>query len=124
METQPQLLLLQKTMLVAEGVGRKVAPDSNFWFLAHPLIEKWMAEHMGTETLVAESIGEVTEGLVKIPRMLSNMEQNTAAMARTGIKLHPNTIQRLGHSTEPRWYNSSRLYIAAITILTIALFLA
>jgi len=124
METQPQLLLLQKTMLVAEGVGRKVAPDSNFWFLANPLIKKWMAENMGTEALVAETVGEVTEGLRKIPRMLSNMEQNTAAMARSGIKLHPNTIQRLGHPTEPRWYKSSRLYIVAITILTIALFLA
>ena len=124
METQPQLLLLQKTMLVAEGVGRKVAPESNFWFLAHPLIEKWMADNMGTEVLVAETIGEVAEGLRKIPRMLSNMEQNTAAMARDGIKLHPNTIRNLNHSTEPHWYESPRLYIAAITILTIALILA
>ena len=89
-----------------------------------PAIGKGMAENMGTEALVAESIGDVAEGLVKIPRMLSNMEQNTAAMARSGIKLHPNTIQRLGQSTEPRWYKSSRLYIVAITILTIALFLA
>ena len=83
-----------------------------------------MAENMGPEALVAESIGEVAEGLVKIPQMLSNMEQNTAAMARSGIKLHPNTIERLGRSAKPRWYKSSGLYIAAITILTIALFLA
>ena len=46
METQPQLLLLQKTMLVAEGVGRKISPDANFWFLAQPLIESWMGEIM------------------------------------------------------------------------------
>ena len=124
METQPQLLLLQKTMLVAEGVGRKVAPEANFWFLAHPLIEKWITDNMGTEVLVAETIGEVAEGLRKIPRMLSNMEQNTAAMARVGIKLHPNTIRNLNHSTESHWYKSPRLYIAAITILTIALILA
>ena len=124
METQPQLLLLQKTMLVAEGVGRKVAPEANFWFLAHPLIEKWITDNMGTEVLVAETIGEVAEGLKKIPRILSNMEQNTAAMARGGIKLHPNTIRNLNHSTESRWYKSPRLYIAAITILTIALILA
>ena len=38
METQPQLLLLQKTMLVAEGVGRKIYPEANMWFLAQPLI--------------------------------------------------------------------------------------
>ncbi|MCY3828426.1 MAG: 2-polyprenylphenol 6-hydroxylase, partial [Rhodospirillaceae bacterium] len=42
METQPQLLLLQKTMLVTEGVGRTLNPDINMWTLARPLIEAWM----------------------------------------------------------------------------------
>ena len=41
MATQTQLLLLQKTMLVAEGTGRKLAPDANMWLLARPLIEEW-----------------------------------------------------------------------------------
>ena len=47
METQPQLLLLQKTMLVAEGTGRKLAPDANMWLLARPLIETWMRRDPG-----------------------------------------------------------------------------
>ena len=41
MEVQPQLLLLQKTMLVAEGVGRRLHPETNMWELARPLIEGW-----------------------------------------------------------------------------------
>ena len=40
MEAQPQLLLLQKTMLVGEGTGRKLAPEANMWFLARPLVER------------------------------------------------------------------------------------
>ena len=47
METQPQLLLLQKTMVVAEGVGRALNPELNMWQLAQPLIEAWMADNLG-----------------------------------------------------------------------------
>ena len=42
METQPQLLLLQKTMVLAEGLGRSSIPTVNMWSLARPLIEEWM----------------------------------------------------------------------------------
>ena len=47
METQPQLLLLQKTMMVTEGVGRMLNPNLNMWELARPLIEQWANEHFG-----------------------------------------------------------------------------
>lgn len=49
METQPQLLLLQKTMLVAEGTGRNLSPDANMWLIARPLIEAWMRANLGPE---------------------------------------------------------------------------
>ena len=42
METQPQLLMLQKTMVLAEGVGRNLDDSSNMWVLTQPLIEDWM----------------------------------------------------------------------------------
>ncbi len=47
METQPQLLLLQKSMVVIEGVARELHPDINIWELAKPLIGKWATEHLG-----------------------------------------------------------------------------
>ena len=46
METQPQLLLLQKTMLMAEGMGRRLNPDVNIWEMARPLIEDWMLDRL------------------------------------------------------------------------------
>ena len=42
MAVQPQLLLLQKTMLMAEGMGTRLNPTVNIWELARPLIEEWM----------------------------------------------------------------------------------
>lgn len=47
METQPQLLLLQKTMVVIEGVARELADQANVWMLARPLITEWVSRHMG-----------------------------------------------------------------------------
>ncbi len=47
METQPELLLLQKTMVVIEGVARELADQVNIWLLARPLLSDWAARHMG-----------------------------------------------------------------------------
>ena len=72
METQPQLLLLQKTMLVAEGVGRKLDPDSNIWMLAEPLVEEWVLEHRGPEGRMREFVSEVVARAERLPQ-LSNL---------------------------------------------------
>jgi ubiquinone biosynthesis protein len=50
MRTQPHLLLLQKVMVVAEGVGRDLYPQANMWELARPLTEAWMESHLGPAT--------------------------------------------------------------------------
>jgi len=77
METQPQLLLLQKTMVVAEGVGRMVDPTVNMWSLAQPLIEEWMRENRGPEARIAEAAAELLDGLQKVPVMLRRLDQIT-----------------------------------------------
>src|SRR5215469_13369943 len=66
METQPQLLLLQKTMLVAEGVGRRLDPTVNMWALARPLIEQWVRENRGPEARIVQLAGDVTAGLARL----------------------------------------------------------
>ncbi|WP_038250817.1 2-polyprenylphenol 6-hydroxylase [Ghiorsea bivora] len=59
METQPQLLLLQKSMVVIEGVTRELHPEINIWELAKPLISSWAMEHLGpkgkTQRLIKDS---------------------------------------------------------------------
>ena len=44
MQTQIQLLLLQKTMVVVEGVARKLDPDTNIWNISRPILENWLKE--------------------------------------------------------------------------------
>ena len=49
METQPQLLLLQKTMVVVEGIGQSLDPEINMWQLAEPWIKKWAIKNLSLE---------------------------------------------------------------------------
>jgi len=75
METQPQLLLLQKTMLLAEGVGRQLAPDTNMWQLAQPLIEEWMTENRGPEARFAEVITNIFWAAERLPTTITELEK-------------------------------------------------
>jgi ubiquinone biosynthesis protein len=56
MRAQPQLLLLQKTMVVAEGVGRNLDPNVNMWQLAQPLVEQWIAKNLGPAARLQQSV--------------------------------------------------------------------
>lgn len=93
METQPQLLLLQKTMLVAEGVGRILYPEVNMWELARPLIVDWVSENMGPEARIRDAVGDVVRGLERLPTLISDMEDSVDSMARDGLRLHPDTVR-------------------------------
>ena len=50
-EIQPQLVLLQKTLLNIEGLGRQLDPNLDLWSTAKPFLEKWMLEQMGPQRL-------------------------------------------------------------------------
>lgn len=74
METRPELLLLQKTMLVAEGVGRRLDPDVNMWLLARPLIEDWMWANRGPEARIKEAVAGTLETLERLPRLIARAD--------------------------------------------------
>lgn len=114
METQPQLLLLQKTMLVAEGSGRKLCPDVNMWFLARPLIQDWMVENLGPEARVREAVSTLSETLLRLPNMVAEAEKGMAMMSEGRIKLHPETIEALRGGRGSRTTASIPWLIAAI----------
>ena len=92
MEAQPQLLLLQKNMLMAEGVSRHLNPDLNIWTLAQPLVEEWMRENRGPEARIAEATRTTIDIVGRIPNLVSDMEAAAATIARGGVKLHPDTL--------------------------------
>jgi ubiquinone biosynthesis protein len=95
METQPQLLLLQKTMLVAEGVGRKLDPDTNMWVVAHPLIENWMIENRGPPARLRQMAADAADFAASLPELARLARRASQAVTEDGLKLHPDTVRAL-----------------------------
>ncbi len=103
METQPQLLLLQKTMLTAEGTGRKLNPEANMWLMARPMIEDWVASHLGPEARLAEAAGDAADALRRLPLLLENLDRGAAVLAEGRLRLHPETIRALKGNGRGDW---------------------
>jgi ubiquinone biosynthesis protein len=95
METQPQLLLLQKTMVVAEGVGRALNPGLNMWQLAQPLIEDWIAENLGPQAQLRSVVEDGLEAARRLPHLVDRVERTLEAIAEGGLKLHPTSLAAL-----------------------------
>ncbi len=73
MEVQPQLVLLQKTLLNIEGLGRQLDPELDLWKTAKPFLERWMDEQLGVRALlrgVKEEAPEWARTLPQLPRLL------------------------------------------------------
>ena len=75
MQAQPQLLLLQKTMVVVEGVARGLDPDFDIWAASRPVVERWMLDRMGPEARLreaAEGMGALGRVAQHLPQLLRN----------------------------------------------------
>lgn len=106
METQPQLLLLQKTMLVAEGVGRRLDPDTNMWVVAHPLIEDWMIANRGPQARVRQMAQDAADFAASLPELVRLARRASLAVTEDGLRLHPDTVRALRRretSAAARW---------------------
>ena len=79
-EIQPQLVLLQKTLLNIEGLGRELDPDLDLWHTAKPFLEKWMLEQIGPKKLINELRNEApryAKLLPELPRLLFEFLQRS-----------------------------------------------
>ena len=93
MQTQIQLLLLQKTMVVVEGVARKLDPDTNIWDISRPILENWLKEVKDPFTKVGEVINETSEVLKRLPDLPIIMDRANDVMTLMAEgKFNPNTL--------------------------------
>ena len=80
MQTQPQLLLLQKTMVVVEGVARKLDPDANIWEISKPVLEKWLKETKDPISEIGNILKDTSEVLKKLPELPQVMDKANQAL--------------------------------------------
>ncbi len=75
MQTQPHLLLLQKTMVMVEGIATSLDPAVNMWDVAAPFVREWIRDELGPEAALAERIRTDTETLLRIPALIRRLEE-------------------------------------------------
>ncbi|MFP6729205.1 MAG: 2-polyprenylphenol 6-hydroxylase [Alphaproteobacteria bacterium] len=122
METQPQLLLLQKTMLLAEGVGRSLNPELNIWSLSRPLIETWVADNLGPEARIRGSVTDGAALVQRLPKLAANAEAALAMIAEGGVRLHPDTMAALAKATQSSNRSGGLLWpIVALLAIAVAI---
>ncbi|MEK9960786.1 MAG: hypothetical protein VXB94_04385, partial [Rhodobiaceae bacterium] len=73
-DVQPQFNLLQKTMMMAEGVARQLNPEADMWMLARPLASQWMQDQASFARRAEDLFEEVMMLMTRLPRILNALE--------------------------------------------------
>ena len=93
MQTQIQLLLLQKTMVVVEGVARKLDPDTNIWTISKPILEDWLIEIKDPLNKAGDFINDASEVIKRLPDLPNIMDKANDVMTLIAEgKFNPNTL--------------------------------
>ena len=79
MQTQPHLLLLQKTMVMVEGIATQLNPKINMWDVSAPYVRGWIRDELGPEAALADRIREDTETLLRLPQLIRRIEDRYPA---------------------------------------------
>jgi len=75
MQTQPHLLLLQKTMVMVEGLATQLDPEINMWDVSGPFVKNWIRDELGPEAAVADRLRQDTETLLRLPALIRRIEE-------------------------------------------------
>ncbi|MDA9409106.1 2-polyprenylphenol 6-hydroxylase [Bradyrhizobium sp. CCBAU 45384] len=126
MTTRPELILLQKTMVVVEGVARGFDPRLDIWKVADPVVREWIERNLGPIGRVQGALaggGDLAKVLMRLPdiaqRSVAVLEQ-LETMTREGLHLSPESIAAMGRSEgrKNRW-RTVAVWIIAVTFIGI-----
>ena len=120
MPVQPQLLLLQKNMLMAEGVSRSLDPSLNIWTLAEPLVAEWMRANRGPEARLRRATEEMGRTLERLPGLVGKVETAAEALSTDGVRLHSDSLEALDRHNANRTWQIRALW-AAVALLALGL---
>ena len=122
MPVQPQLVLLQKTLVNIEGLGRQLYPELDLWATAHPYLERWLKRRFHPKTLVADMRRQAPEWMEKfpeIPPLLFDTLARVKDLAEVAPKLQEASDTFIDQQRQQRRHKRRRL-IAALAFIAAA----
>jgi ubiquinone biosynthesis protein len=123
MVVQPQLVLLQKTLLYVEGLGRQLYPQLDLWKTAKPFLENWMKEQVGPKAMlnkVYENLPFWTEKLPEMPDLLYDGMRKLKRIPIEQQKHHELQIKAIKSTQQARFYSH---LAAAFTVISVLMYL-
>lgn len=127
MQTRPELVLLQKTMVVVEGVARQLDADFDMWTTAEPVAGEWMERNLGVTGRLEQaadafgSLSRLAGQLPEIARRAGQFSQDIETLREKGFRLHPDTVEGIGAEVAARGRSGRvALWIIALTALCAA----
>ena len=118
MPTQPHLLLLQKTMVMNEGVATRLDPDINMWETAEPFLREWLRGELGPEAYYADRIIETVRAFKKIPDLINRLDQYYPPF---GAAPPPPPLPAIELIEHRRWWGHAAFAIAGAAAGALAL---
>jgi ubiquinone biosynthesis protein len=79
MQTQPHLLLLQKTMVMVEGIATQLHPQINMWDVSAPYVKSWIRDELGPEAALADRLRDDVGTLLRLPALIRRIEDRYPA---------------------------------------------
>ncbi len=123
MVVQPQLVLLQKTLLNIEGLGRDLYPELDLWKTAKPFLEDWFHERLGPKAKIKEALKkfpEVAEHFPEVPSLLFQA-LDSATNANRQLSAHNEEMERIRKQLESNYNGTIMAIIASATLLGLAI---
>jgi ubiquinone biosynthesis protein len=111
-------------MVVAEGVARSLDPEIVFWEKAQPVIEEWMAGHMGPAARVRDSVSSSFRVLRQLPGVVESAQSLVNQIAEDGLRLHPDTVREIAHEQARQRRLTNRLIIGIGAVIAVVILLA
>jgi ubiquinone biosynthesis protein len=119
MTVQPQLILLQKTLLQIEGLGRQLYPDLDLWKTAQPILRDWAADRLSGRNLATElrrQLPDLSEALRMLPQILQQAVQQ-AADGNLRIKVEQGGVEELRAELRASARRRDMTMVGAVTLL-------
>ena len=127
METRPELVMLQKTMVVVEGVARMLNPRFNMWKASDPVVSQWIRDNLGPKRIAgdlkdgARAALRLAEALPEIAAKTEKLHGEIVRMSEHGLRFDPETTEAIGRSEARHgWWGRLALWVIAASLLLIA----
>ena len=118
MEVQPQLVLLQKTLLYVEGLGRQLYPQLDLWETAEPFMRRWAVKHLGPAAVLGKLLESTPKLLAELHRLPELLDDTQTIELRKQLAMQQNSLEQLQDQVQDQRRRTKRLSFYIVILLS------